>query len=341
MKIDNSKPYYSEIDVVRCFGMILVVLGHSFPDASASAGIQNLFWKYIFDVIYSFHMPLFFALSGFVSSKFLRTNSERVSHIKKRVLRLLVPYFVWAIVYIPFKLILSKYTSAAIEISSLWKIIIGKNPYSGLWFLYALFLNDTIRAIAVNSKKRHHLLLFISFVMLIIAKYIIIVEPIRWVFAYLFFYLIGCEIKLYYDIFTSIIKNKIIIVLSIIGILILVYFVDFESVFHGVTSILTAIMGIIVMFGIGIAQENNKVAAKIGRYGMDIYILSGVILVFLRISLFNILHLPYGIYVFVSTIIAFFLPIVISKYFIRKVGLLNFLLLGNYNTIKQKSDNAQ
>ena len=65
-----NKKYFASIDVARTIGIFLVVLGHAFPDASLQGGIQNSVWRVVFNIIYSFHMPLFIFLSGFVSGKF-------------------------------------------------------------------------------------------------------------------------------------------------------------------------------------------------------------------------------------------------------------------------------
>ena len=63
--IENKKMYFPEIDLCRGLGIILVVLGH----ALKQTGETNTVFQVLLSVIYSFHMPLFFVLSGFVSVK--------------------------------------------------------------------------------------------------------------------------------------------------------------------------------------------------------------------------------------------------------------------------------
>ena len=140
IKEDDGKRFYPEINIARGIGIILVVLGHAFPDASANGGIQEPFWRYIFNFIYSFHMPLFVFLAGFVTFKYYTSKEDKINRIKARAIRLLVPYFVWGTIYIPFRIILAKFSSSPFSIDEVWKIVIGINPYSGLWFLYALFI---------------------------------------------------------------------------------------------------------------------------------------------------------------------------------------------------------
>ena len=46
--------------IAKGIGIILVVIGHFHPDTSP------LYWSDIRVIIYSFHMPLFFVLSGYL-----------------------------------------------------------------------------------------------------------------------------------------------------------------------------------------------------------------------------------------------------------------------------------
>ena len=71
--------------------MILVVIGH----VLFYGGLPNSFACY---AIYSFHMPLFFAISGFVASFTFRPIGVG-AYLVKISKRLLVPYILWSIIY--------------------------------------------------------------------------------------------------------------------------------------------------------------------------------------------------------------------------------------------------
>ena len=78
------------MDVLLCLGMILVVLGH--------VGTNS--WKTeLFDwfVIYSFHMPLFFFISGY----FYKPEREKMyGHTVLRLIKKFVlPYYIWNLFY--------------------------------------------------------------------------------------------------------------------------------------------------------------------------------------------------------------------------------------------------
>ena len=87
-----AKERFRAVDLAKGIGIILVVLGHSLKQTEADAK-----WiRVLVCLIYSFHMPLFFMLSGFLARKILRmgTYRERLLYIRDRAVRLLIPYFV-------------------------------------------------------------------------------------------------------------------------------------------------------------------------------------------------------------------------------------------------------
>lgn len=71
-------------DFAKGMGMLLIVWGHI-----RLSGLSNAF-------VYSFHIPLFFALSGMVFNKSKYENFG--CFIRKKVKSLLVPYFLFSIV---------------------------------------------------------------------------------------------------------------------------------------------------------------------------------------------------------------------------------------------------
>lgn len=79
-----------QMDVLLCLGILLVVLGH--------VGTNS--WKTeLFDwfVIYSFHMPLFFFISGY----FYKPEREQAygSAILRLAKKFVVPYYIWNLIY--------------------------------------------------------------------------------------------------------------------------------------------------------------------------------------------------------------------------------------------------
>ena len=79
-KVDHEKDRIEQMDIARGMGILLVVLGHNHVCASGTA---------IFLSIYSFHVPLFFFLSGL----FHKRQVSLTKDICKRAKKLLLPYF--------------------------------------------------------------------------------------------------------------------------------------------------------------------------------------------------------------------------------------------------------
>ncbi len=118
------------VDALRGFSILLVVLGHSIANATnllvAPASSSFLI---VSKFLYTFHMPLFFLISGYVMF------GKRI-RVRDRALRLLPPFLAW----IPFYYLVNHYIHnwPATFPSSLWDTIL--HPAIGLWFLPTLFL---------------------------------------------------------------------------------------------------------------------------------------------------------------------------------------------------------
>lgn len=76
------------IDYAKGLAILLVVIGHLLQ-----YNIVGTSAKELFDMIYSFHMPLFMLLSGYVASLSIEKYlSRKVEYIRKKVCSLVVPF---------------------------------------------------------------------------------------------------------------------------------------------------------------------------------------------------------------------------------------------------------
>jgi len=118
------------MDVLRGLAILLVVLGHmtQFCDPDFDHNI-------VFRIIYSFHMPLFFFISGYVIN-LPRLKSGMGSYIWKRTLRLAIPFLAWTF-FVIYWLdgIFTRMSFRAFAIQ-----IYHSPDGGGLWFLWALFI---------------------------------------------------------------------------------------------------------------------------------------------------------------------------------------------------------
>ena len=99
--------------------MILVVLGHTIQQALGHACADNHLWN----LIYSFHMPAFVAVSGYLGFR-----SRRVD-VSRRFRQLMVPFLLWSLVLF---LVHPPYRLGTLGFY-FWR------PDSTFWFLWALF----------------------------------------------------------------------------------------------------------------------------------------------------------------------------------------------------------
>ena len=210
----QNKKYYNEITIAKGIGILLVVLGH----ALKQTGVSNVPGNALISIIYSFHMPLFFVLSGFVSVKILQYSkmTEYINYIKSRAARLLIPYFVMGILYMPLKYFMNRFAINPYDFSQSWKLILGDNPNTTMWFLYTLFWVSVIALILL----RRSVLLPMLIISAILSCTAFILNWNFRVPKYLFFFILGIYIRDHYEKFTEIRKNKLIFILVAIAFII-------------------------------------------------------------------------------------------------------------------------
>ena len=124
------------IDRLKGFAIILVATGHLIQMQVDPQGFDA---NILFRVIYSFHMALFFFLSGIVFR--LRPTREEVLLSAKR---LLIPFLV-------FFFIVSCNLDAQKFIANLGRYLL--NPQMGFWFLFVLAVIRVFCAIALNQNS--------------------------------------------------------------------------------------------------------------------------------------------------------------------------------------------
>lgn len=95
MKQDISCERNRNVDILRGYAISLVVLGHAiiiYPQ-----NLHLITWcRFLYDLICSFHMPLFFFISGFIYHYFEKGLKGYIHYIKNKAKRLLVPYLIFS-----------------------------------------------------------------------------------------------------------------------------------------------------------------------------------------------------------------------------------------------------
>ena len=145
MEMKKTRLVY--IDIAKGIGILLVLLGHL---------LNNGHW--LKSVIYTFHMPLFFIVSGMV----LRPQPV-IKKIRNRITDVLVPYFIWALIFSGFSFKKLMYIGYG-TIAGLLKA--GSSGV--LWFLVCMFFASIFSQIIVTytEKKKHRSFVLAAFMVI-------------------------------------------------------------------------------------------------------------------------------------------------------------------------------
>lgn len=139
--LSSSRKRIEWLDLAKGIGAFLVILGH----------VSTLKHSLIL-MIFSFHMPLFFILSGFI----FKNKSNFKAHLKAKASTLLVPYFIASGIDIV-RVIIRDYANFS---TANWVDVIKKfffiesrpiinNP---IWFLFVLFWVEIVYYFVSNFK---------------------------------------------------------------------------------------------------------------------------------------------------------------------------------------------
>ncbi|BAK55826.1 acyltransferase/acetyltransferase [Candidatus Arthromitus sp. SFB-mouse-Japan] len=336
-----------EFSYLRGFGIFLVVLGHSFPYIK---DINTPIYNYIHSLIYSFHMPLFFMISGFFANKLFKIKSLKdfKSFILSKFKKLLIPYFIISTLTIPIKLILNKFSERPLVLSETIKDILffpWNNPIIFFWFIYVLFFMFLFAPVLIKINK--YLVLTILLAMSILTIDNIEFLAISTILKYYIFFFIGLYIYPVYMNYRNKILNinlkqyrNILFILIPLILFLLNFNIDYNSlnVFYkyltNILFILKSLLGIYVSFIICILLykfRHIKLVSNtfdtLNKYSFDIYLLSWFPQIFTRILLLQLLNLNYNLVVIISFLIGFS-PIIVSKFILRKSNILKKFILG-------------
>lgn len=296
---------------LQTFGILLVVLGHSG---------ENI--PYLTKWIYSFHMPLFIFISGYLLDYTSKNGIENINYIifiKKKIKRLLIPYVVISsLAYIP-KYLLGKFALRPLDLN-IKSYIHGflypwDNPIIFFWFLPTLFFIMLITIFLIKSLKNNiNLILMISLFVSLFSKKFIDVSflNINGILNYLFFFILGIVYNRKEIMIDKKIESRISFLFFSIVLLInciLDYKVSSQSLY-----ILIAISGIIfsILLGKIYLKRDYKFLNHLFGKSFSIYLLSWFPQVFVRILGFQILKQEWYVVLPFSFILGVYIPVIIN-----------------------------
>lgn len=297
------KQRLSHISFLQTFGIILVVLGHSFYRVSP----DNPFIRWI----YGFHMPLFFFISGYLlhytqpdlqSIRLFGTNG----YLTRKARRLLLPYFVISsLLFVP-KAMMSSYAVRPIDLSLNSYIDMLVYPYHNVlgafWFLPTIFLVFTAFVFMARLSLKVHPRTYIRMVLLACIAVNICIKfhhesifNILGVVHYLVYFVMGYIFEKYnYEATLNRFSPSVILIFTFAMSIILLDIPCFRS-----TELLTAINGILMSMALAALYKRCGCSFLDHLYGytFTIYLYSGL---FQILSLQVLLHfIPFPPYVYI------------------------------------------
>ena len=158
------------IDFGKGFAIFLVVVGHVFTGLFDSGKFtSDAKWlSIVIAFIYIFHIPVFFALSGYFF-KSVENFKEYYYYMKKKTIVLGLPYVFYSIIHY----VLQKIAGGAVRVpTTLFNLInIYKEPLGVVWYLYtlwALYLVYGFLSIFIRNKNHLFMISILGYIITLV-----------------------------------------------------------------------------------------------------------------------------------------------------------------------------
>ena len=298
MKKNNR---FIEYDILRVILVMLVLIGHctfytiqtkygginyinevDFPN---SQRILSLLTKFI----YSFHMPLFFMLSGALFANAISKGKYNniFALTKDKFKRLILPFIIITVVYaIPLKYISEYYINSQnfLKDTFIGQVLIEGNTH--LWFLPTLFCIFFITYI-IEKKKIDNKKVIAVFIVLNLIQNKIPINIIQYIFKNLIYFYIGYNFQFNRLKFVEYISKHKTIIVPVVVLMISFFLLDIKiekcnfilRLLNCVVSICLAILGSLMIYILSYIISNykivnNKIIKRINEYSFGIYLYS-------------------------------------------------------------------
>lgn len=174
MEMKDRLPW---IDITKGIAIILVVLGHVVT-SFYNSGLLNdsKLFELVYNFIYSFHMPLFFFISGFLAYK--KDESFTKKSVIVKILSYAIPYVVFSVLLWLFHYTL--HLVAPLSVNNVYSIedllLIPIYPLTFMWFIYALMCIVIIEMVLTrlfsNGEKRLFIAAICGFALNFVLQYL-------------------------------------------------------------------------------------------------------------------------------------------------------------------------
>jgi len=275
--INTLRDRWDWVDSAKGIGIMLVVYGHV-ARGLYNAGIytDQASFALIDSIIYSFHMPLFFFLSGlFCISSFEKRGAKLAFN---KIDAIYYPYLLWSLIQGSIEIGMGGLTNHQVSWDALLNVV--WQPRAQFWFLYTLFfvflLNISLLWIlqrTLSSKKEWwpHILTLVAALLFMCISYLPGLFLFQSVAQYDLYFALGV-------LSWSYLRSGKKIGINYLLILVVVFAatqyaaISFEVITNrqSLSAILLACVGIALVIGIAM---RGTLFAFIGRYSMEIFLM--------------------------------------------------------------------
>ncbi len=338
------------LDILKAVSIILAVFGYCIQFGSGTEYAKGAFFdNTVFKIIYSFHMPLFMLVSGYLFA-FSVSKAKWTSLVFRRFRQLVIPLFCWSFVSTFIEILKIIVGISEVKLSAGWLLehIIHDFVY-GPWFLWAVWWCSLIIILVRTFLKDSP----IVYIMIFVLTFFIPDEFNAHFYSFMYPYFLLAYVFNNYDLKTKMAKlydNKIAMLFSWIAFIGLLFFYNYDSFIY--TSkyaiygknisvqigndcfrLIIGLVGSIAVMYLAyyimkiVPSAVNNVVAYIGVNTLGVYLVTNVLIP-------NGLPLVAGsltgvnwLWVAVETI-AFLVVSLIATEIIKRIKLFNIMFLG-------------
>lgn len=265
------------VDYAKAIGIVLVVYGHVARglDTAGMYSDRSLFLL-VDSVVYSFHMPLFFFLSGLFFYQTLEKRGFKGLVCSKFDV-VIYPYLLWSIIQGLSEVVLSKYTNGHVSLGDVFSLL--WQPRAQFWFLYVLFLVFVLCSfVYAFVSKEYFFIVFLIFAGWYVFRDSLYLNHIsNLVAGNIVFFLFGVLFTRYQDRFNDLFERKLLFLL--------LFFLAGQYLFHGFYGLNyrewgVGLLGVslvsilfVVYFSLWLSRWNLSFLMFIGSSSMSVYLM--------------------------------------------------------------------
>lgn len=315
------------IDALKGFAALAVILGH-IVSGYLEAGLfeaQKRILVTVFNGIYAFHMPLFFAISGFVFSLAYPDRKDRSGNAKICIQlgNIAVVYLLWSLLLGGLKIVFAESVSNPVLLTDLlWVPLKAIGLY---WYLYVLFLCYLAAMFLIGKQNdRRNYIVYTASLILCLCKHMILPllpEYTAFVFfEYSFFFFLGVFLQQNPRVLACIAKPVGFLLFGAAGIGMAVFFLsgadevrNWGSIRFGGAIMASALsMSVLGLAKWCAGKRIPEALAPIGRYSLEIFLIQTFVIAADRTILPVIGITDFGVNLCISFVTAVLVPILLS-----------------------------